>query len=56
MAQVGTSRVGQPLKYLGGWSSANKQIYLSESTYVTGFERTHLPHTQQQDTLFTITR
>ena len=24
--------------------------------YVTGFERTHLPRTQQEDTLFTITR
>ena len=23
---------------------------------VTGFERTHLPRTQQEDTLFTITR
>ena len=25
-------------------------------TFVTGFERTHLPRTQQEDTLFTITR
>ena len=25
-------------------------------SYVTGFERTHLPRTQQEDTLFTITR
>ena len=25
-------------------------------TIVTGFERTHLPRTQQEDTLFTITR
>ena len=25
-------------------------------TYVTGSERTHLPRTQQEDTLFTITR
>ena len=25
-------------------------------TYVTGFERTRLPRTQQEDTLFTITR
>ena len=24
--------------------------------YVTGFERTRLPRTQQEDTLFTITR
>ena len=33
MAQVETLRVGQPLKYPGGWSSANKLIYLSESAY-----------------------
>ena len=25
-------------------------------TFVTGSERTHLPRTQQEDTLFTITR
>ena len=27
-----------------------------KSLFVTGFERTHLPRTQQEDTLFTITR
>ena len=27
-----------------------------KSSFVTGFERTHLPRTQQEDTLFTITR
>ena len=26
------------------------------TSFVTGFERTQLPHTQQEDTLFTITR
>ena len=31
--QVRTLRIGQGLKYLGGWSSANKRIYLSESTH-----------------------
>ena len=32
-------------------------IYVHKKiTYVTGFERTRLPRTQQEDTLFTITR
>ena len=30
--------------------------YVHSHTYVTGFERTRLPRTQQEDTLFTITR
>ena len=29
---------------------------LHKFTYVTGFERTRLPCTQQEDTLFTVTR
>ena len=29
--------------------------YNIANTYVTGFERTRLPRTQQEDTLFTIT-
>ena len=30
--------------------------YMAQTTNVTGFERTRLPRTQQEDTLFTITR
>ena len=30
--------------------------YVIHAAYVTGFERTRLPRTQQEDTLFTITR
>ena len=30
--------------------------YTATTTIVTGFERTHLPRTQQEDILFTITR
>ena len=33
MAQVAVPRVGRPLKYPGGWSNANKRIYLSEGVY-----------------------
>ncbi len=33
MEQVSVPRVGRPLKYPGGWGSANKSIYLSESVY-----------------------
>ena len=33
MAQVSVPCVGRPLKYPGGWGSANKRIYLSESVY-----------------------
>ena len=32
------------------------KIVKIQCVYVTGFERTHLPRTQQEDTLFTITR
>ena len=28
----------------------------AQEAYVTGFEKSHLPHTQYQDTLFTIKR
>ena len=31
-------------------------VYAIRYIYVTGSERTHLPRTQQEDTLFTITR
>ena len=31
-------------------------LFAGPVTYVTGFERTRLPRTQQEDTLFTITR
>ena len=31
-------------------------LWVSGSVNVTGFERTRLPRTQQEDTLFTITR
>ena len=30
--------------------------YVDIAIYVTGFERTHHPRTQQEDILFTITR
>ena len=30
--------------------------FANQVTYVTGFERTRLPRTQEEDTLFTITR
>ena len=40
------------------WFSQNQSRMLCYITYVTGFERTRLPRTQQEDTLrlFTITR
>ena len=38
----------------GLWFVDHNHVYALK--YVTGFERTHLPHTQQQDILFTITR
>ena len=36
--------------YIDSWHPLNNRLY------VTGFERTHLPCTQEQDVLFTITR
>ena len=41
------------------WISKNASlclVFADQVTFVTGFERIHLPRTQQQDVLFTITR
>ena len=35
---------------------SSKVEFSSQKAIVTGFERTRLPRTQQEDTLFTITR
>ena len=36
--------------------ASSNNIVCTHNMYVTGFEKSHLPYTQQQDTLFTIKR
>ena len=48
--------LGLLLSHNLSWSNHYQWISAKIYKYVTGFERTHLPRTQQEDILFTITR